>query len=135
MLIVVASGNIFRRELSSYILGEAGYEICEARTVEGLLSHLRARRPDLLLIDLQLEAGDPVAIVRAVRHVSAAPIIWITDQLGPRQPPRAEQGQAGLISWPFRGDELAAAVAASLAPTRPSIIDPQLRERYAGSTE
>lgn len=132
MLIIVASGNIFRREFSSYVLSDAGYLICEVRNLEGLLALLRARLPTLLLIDTQLGQADPAAALRAIRAHSAAPILWIADQ--PR-PGEAELCPSDVISWPFQEDELLATVVALLEGSGIDLADLGRRERYAGSSE
>jgi DNA-binding response OmpR family regulator len=133
MLIVVASANIFRREFSSYILGEAGYEICEARSAEDLMRALRANLPALILIDLQLESADSGVTLRAVRLLSDAPVLWIADPLHHRH--LGVRPAADVITWPFRGDDLSAAVAGLLGRVSSDPAEIKLRERYAGSAE
>lgn len=135
MLIVVASGNIFRREFSSYILSEAGYEVDEARSSQDLIAALHARPPALIVLDQQIDGADPAVTLRAVRLLSEAPIIWITGQEALRSLLMADQRPAELISWPFRGADLVAITATLLGRASADLVEPSLRERYAGSAE
>ncbi|MCG8351128.1 MAG: hypothetical protein MI924_25440, partial [Chloroflexales bacterium] len=59
MPIIVASNNVFRRELSSYILTEAGYTVYEAHNDTVLMNYLQYVQPALVLFDIVLgEAGN-----------------------------------------------------------------------------
>jgi DNA-binding response OmpR family regulator len=131
MLIVVASGNIFRRELSSYILGEAGYELAEARTAADLIAALRIRRAGVVVLDPQLEGADPAAILRAVRLLSEAPILWIADPLRSRPLLMVDERPSAIVSWPFRGDELLAAIASLLARASATLADVAPQQGFA----
>lgn len=134
MFFVVASGNIFRREFASYILSEAGHEVGEARTGESLLAALRERAPVAILLDLQLEGPDPAATLRAVRLLSAASILWIGEQRR-TDAPLVDERPGALVSWPFRSDELLAAVAAVLGRADISADALAPRAREVGSVE
>jgi DNA-binding response OmpR family regulator len=135
MRIVVASGNIFRREFSSYILAEAGYEINEARTAEELMGALRGDSPAALVIDHPLTGGEPAATIRAIRALSEAPIIWIGDPHRMRPLLMIDQRPAQAIQWPFRGEELIAAVVTLSARHAADLAALAHPERFAGSTE
>ncbi len=123
MVIVVASSNIFRRELASYHLAEAGHEVHEARTAEGLLDALRDRAPALAVIDQQIERDAPEATLRAVRQLGAAPIVWIADPERMGALPGDDGRPAAAVAWPFRGDELVATVATLLARDAEGLAD------------
>lgn len=135
MHIVVVSGNIFRREYASYVLSEAGYTIGEARTAEDLLAVLRGRLTAAIVLDLQLDGGDLAATLRAVRLVSAAPILWIGEPQRSRPLLMLDQRPGAIVSWPFRGDELLAAVAALLGRAGADATALAHRERHVGSAE
>ncbi|NTU80819.1 MAG: hypothetical protein HGA45_15810 [Chloroflexales bacterium] len=133
--IIVASSNIFRRELSSFILSEAGFAVQETRTIESLLNLLRADAPSLILLDAQIEGADPGATLRAVRLLSSAPIIWIAEAPQARALLLVDERPADAISWPYRADDLTGAVSALLGRASVALADPTGRERYAGSAE
>lgn len=135
MVIIVASGNIFRREFASYILSEAGYRIDEVRKAEALLAALRDRPPVAVVLDLQLEGADPAATLRAVRLLSDAPILWMGEPRRTSLLLAADVRPGALVSWPFQGVELLDAVAALLEGdgARPADLAP--RARQVGSAE
>jgi DNA-binding response OmpR family regulator len=135
MQLIIASGNIFRREFSSYILTEAGYEISEARTAEDLMAFLRSGAHAVIVLDQHLDSGEPAATLRAVRLLSEAPIIWIGDPLRSRPLMMVDPRPAEVIQWPFRGDELLASVVTLLGRNRASLTNLASRERYAESAE
>lgn len=68
-------------ELLEHSLRGRGYDFCGLHTGEGALQFLRARKPDLLLLDIMLPAQDGIEICRAVRADPALrelPIIFLT---------------------------------------------------------
>lgn len=135
MRVIIASGNIFRREFSSYILAEAGYEISEARTAEALMSILRAGTTATIVLDQHLDSDEPAVTLRAIRLLSDAPIIWIGDPSSVTPLVLLDQLPAESIQWPFRGDELSSAVAALLARSSAGLTKLAPRERQVGSAE
>lgn len=133
MRIVIASSNIFRRELACYVLSESGYIVDESHTVEALLTVLRAHTPGLMILDTQLESIEPSEILRAVRLVSDAPIIWMASAPQASALLLADDRPIDVISWPFRAEELTRAVNALLGRARATHDNPDLSRRYAGS--
>lgn len=100
MLIVVASNNIFRRELTSYTLLEAGHAIREIFDLHQLGQILGAEPPLLIIADISIaEAADVLGLVRA--H-SRAPLIWI----GRQGQVHVQDGAIITLDWPHRPDEL-----------------------------
>lgn len=133
MRIVIASNNIFRRELSCYILSEAGYRVDESHTIEALLNLLRSHAPTLILLDAQIEDVEPGEILRAVRLLSDAPIIWMTSGSQTSALLRVDNHPADSISWPFRAEELTRTVSSLLGRARATRDRPDLYQHYAGS--
>ncbi|MFV9505046.1 MAG: hypothetical protein AB4911_10835 [Oscillochloridaceae bacterium umkhey_bin13] len=113
MHIVVASANIFRRELSSYILSEAGYTLSEASSIASLMTNLRSHNVALLVLDTQLER-DPGLLIGAVRRLSVAPILWLGDHGLLRPLISADSQPSAALGWPYRADELTQQAAALL---------------------
>jgi hypothetical protein len=111
MVILVASNNIFRRELTSYTLIEAGHEIREIFELGQLQPLLGRESPMVIVADISI--AEPDVVLRAVRQYSSAPVIWI--------------GRAArflsldptflLLDWPHQPDELLACVARLRAPS------------------
>jgi DNA-binding response OmpR family regulator len=103
-VIIVASANIFRRELTSYLLADAGYSVREARSLAELSALLALDSPRALVVDTQLDGAQPLALALLVRELSEAPILWMADPdtLGPRlDAPSPHE----LTAWPFRSNQ------------------------------
>jgi DNA-binding response OmpR family regulator len=107
MYVVVASANIFRRELTSFVLGEAGYLVAEANSLHALLDQIGRREPSAIVVDAQID-GEPAAVRAAVRARSAAPILWLADPEQAR--PLLGDGRSAALGWPYLPDELRACV-------------------------
>lgn len=129
MLITVASGNIFRRELASYVLGEAGYQVDEARDLLALVAQLVITQPELLVIDLQLVANEPVLLKTVCVHTSA-PLLWIVPAPSARPPSPADERPSDQLVWPFASHELLRRAEQLLAYG----VTPPLRARQVGET-
>ncbi len=134
MLIVVASGNIFRRELTSYILGEAGYRVSEARDVTTLLATLVTSTPLAMIVDAQLGGEGPGLALTAIRQRSAIPLLWITAPEQARGPAAADAHPCDQLAWPYHPETLLERLAALLARAEAGLLGVP-RERYAGSAE
>lgn len=108
MEIVVASSNLFRRELSSFILSEAGYVVHEVNDSAALLQCLATTRPALLLIDDSLGGADAVNLAQSLRQrETAIPIIVLTSSSAVLNSVAiaADDGDAHL-DWPYQAEEL-----------------------------
>jgi DNA-binding response OmpR family regulator len=133
MLIVVASGNIFRRELTSYILSEAGYAVSEARDVASLLATLGDSAPRAMIVDAQLHGDSPGAALPAIRQWSDIPLLWLA---APEQPlPSADRRPSDQLAWPYRPESLLERLAALLARAEAGVLEGAGRERHTGSAE
>lgn len=104
MCIIVASDNLFRRELSSYLLAEAHYEVREACTSSDLLETLGLEEAHLLLIDHALaEAQNDLA--HRVRALTNAPILWLANRAHVSQTSTTSANE-DTICWPYSPPEL-----------------------------
>jgi DNA-binding response OmpR family regulator len=107
MHIVVASANIFRRELSVYVLGEAGHQVSEAYDIVGLLASLRHQAPDLLIIDTVIPGGDIPDLLPRLRALGPPPILWLAHSGRDAAAHLAMEGWPhDVIPWPYHPDEL-----------------------------
>jgi DNA-binding response OmpR family regulator len=98
MCIVVASNNLFRRELSSYVLSEASYHVYEASSSGSLLEVLHTNKPLLIVLDSSLDQATTV-LVEQVRTLSNAPILWLHNR-------EAATVEEGALHWPYNPNEL-----------------------------
>lgn len=108
------------RQLISQLLGQAGMTVRAAeRLVDGIQEAL-ARKPDIILLDLNMPDGDGLESCRALKalpELSDVPILLIT---GVRDAAPLDQarsfGACGVLNKPFTGPTLLAAVRRCAAP-------------------
>jgi DNA-binding response OmpR family regulator len=104
MDIIVASNNLFRRELSSYVLSEASYQVHEASTTSNLLEVLHEQPAALILLDSGLDQALSLLIDR-IRELSNAPILWLHNKSGDHETAVA-LAEDGALHWPYNPNEL-----------------------------
>ncbi|NJM06306.1 response regulator [Candidatus Gracilibacteria bacterium] len=106
-MIIVASSNIFRRELSIFTLAEANYRVREAANLGELLARINQASFALIIVDVQLDGLNVVELHELLRERTAAPLLWIG--------PAAMVGELGLserdplsgfVGWPYTPEEL-----------------------------
>lgn len=107
MQIVVASANIFRRELSVYTLSEAGHQVSEVYDIVGLLASVQHQPPDLLIIDTLIPGGDIPDLLPRLRAVSRLPVLWLSHSGRDAAAHRViDSHPSDVIPWPYHPDDL-----------------------------
>ncbi len=79
--ILVVEDQEDNRQILRDLLGNAGYDLVEAENGEQALAALGKRRPDLILMDIQLPIMDGYEATRRIRadpEMKAIPIIAVT---------------------------------------------------------
>lgn len=79
--ILIVEDNPMNRRLAQFLLRSRGYEVWEAVSVVEALALLRERRPDLILMDIQLPEVDGLEGTRRVKgraETRDIPIIAVT---------------------------------------------------------
>jgi two-component system, cell cycle response regulator DivK len=79
--ILVVEDNPVNMRLVRLILRTKGFEVNEAVTGHDALSKLRANRPDLILLDMQLPGMDGftlAAMLKSDAHTRAIPLVAVT---------------------------------------------------------
>lgn len=103
--ILVIEDNPANLELMMYLLRAFGHQPQEALTGEQGLALAQARKPDVILCDLQLPDIDGIQIARAIRanpDLSATPLVAVTAYAMSGDRERAlAQGFDGYISKPI----------------------------------
>ena len=105
LLLLVEDDRDTRSQLAD-LLSEEGYAVCEAEDREGGLEVLRARKPDLLILDYGLPAqADGADFLRTKAKEPAVASIPVILASGFVLPPEMD-GVVATISKPFNVDEL-----------------------------
>jgi CheY-like chemotaxis protein len=100
-------------------LASAGYTIATAYDAATAIGAARQSRPDLVLLDISLPAGDGFLVAERLRRnpsTCTVPIVFITASKQPGLRHRAAQlGAAGFLEKPFSGHALLELVAERLS--------------------
>ena len=117
-LILVVEDNELNLKLVRDVLQFAGFEVVEARTGEEAVERAAERRPDLVLMDLQLPGIDGAEAMRRLRACSPTrdvPVVAVTAFAMREDRERAlGAGFDGYVEKPFSPRELPAQVRAFL---------------------
>jgi len=109
-LIMHVEDNEYNRKIVRDLLSKNNYELVEAHNGEAALEALARRRPDLILMDVQLPKLSGLEVTRMIRANSTLaqiPVIAITSfALSGDDQPALEAGCNGYISKPFRPRDL-----------------------------
>jgi CheY-like chemotaxis protein len=103
--ILLVEDNPVNRRLAQFLLKSKGYEVWEATTVPEAFAVLKERRPDLILMDIQLPEVDGLT---ATRHLKAdpatqdIPVVAVTSYAMKGDETRAlEAGCSGYVTKPI----------------------------------
>ena len=122
MPIIVASNNVFRRELSSYILSEAGYTVYEAHNDAVLLSYLDHVQPALVLFDIVLAEANNFDLIYQIRQLRSVPILFIAKEAMLTKAHALVDNKADyVLSWPYQAEDLLARVRVLHNSARPGM--------------
>lgn len=107
------------RSLLVKALTGGGYRVRAASDGLEALKELEAARPDLLIVDVMIPELDGVALVKAIRahkHTSGIPVIFITAKSDPQSMIAGiNVGARYYVTKPFRVDDVLAKVERILA--------------------
>jgi two-component system cell cycle response regulator/two-component system cell cycle response regulator DivK len=116
--ILVVEDHPLNRELVVDILEAAGYTMLQAEDGIGLLEQVKAERPDLIILDLQLPAVDGLTLARQLKADPATksiPILAISTHAVPQVQAQARAaGCAGFLTKPLDTQEFVLTIARAL---------------------
>jgi two-component system cell cycle response regulator DivK len=104
-LVLLVEDNEVNRYLARFLLEHGGFEVVTASNGQEALDQARARRPDLILMDIQMPVMDGYAATRALKAdpaLQAVPVVALTAYAMPHERERAlAAGCAGHIEKPI----------------------------------
>ena len=102
------------REMVSFTLKGAGYDVVEANDGQMALNALTANKVDLVIADLNMPIMDGLALIKELRKLPAyrgIPIVLLTTESDDEKKKEAKlAGATGWITKPFKQDQLLAVV-------------------------
>lgn len=119
-LILHVEDNQYNRKIIRDLLSKHSYEIMEAHNGEAALDALARRRPDLILMDVQLPKLSGLEVTRRVRtdpSLAQIPIIAITSfALSGDDRLALDAGCNAYVAKPFRPRDLLEMIRGFLGP-------------------
>lgn len=116
--ILLVEDNVVNRRLAQFLLKSHGYEVWEAGSAPEAFATLVERRPDLILMDIQLPGMDGLAATRALKAdpaTHAIPVVAVTSYAMPGDEAMAlEAGCSGYLTKPIEKTRLLEIVAGVL---------------------
>ena len=117
--ILVVEDQEDNRQILRDLLGSAGYDLTEAENGEEALAAVARRRPDLILMDIQLPVMDGYEATRRIRtnpDLRSVPIIAVTSYaLAGDENKALAAGCDGYVTKPYSPRDLLAKVRTYLA--------------------
>jgi len=117
--ILVVEDQEDNRQILRDLLGSAGYDLTEAEDGEEAIAAVARRRPDLILMDIQLPVMDGYEATRRIRtnpDLRSVPIIAVTSYaLAGDEDKALAAGCDGYVTKPYSPRDLLAKVRTYLA--------------------
>jgi two-component system response regulator MtrA len=110
-LVVIADDEEDILTLVETVLSHAGFEVVKTRDGAQALAEIRARRPQLAVLDLSMPELDGLEVLRHVRadaELAALPVVLLTARAQETDVARGyAEGASKYVRKPFRPSELA----------------------------
>jgi chemosensory pili system protein ChpA (sensor histidine kinase/response regulator) len=107
---MVVDDSVTVRKVTSRLLERQGMTVIVAKDGVEAIALLRERRPDIILLDIEMPRMDGFEVARQVRHdegLAELPIVMISSRTGSKHKERAaELGVNRFLGKPFQENEL-----------------------------
>lgn len=115
--ILVVDDDAALAEMIGIVLRDEGFDPAFCADGDGAVAAFQSTKPDVVLLDLMLPGMNGIAVCRAIREFSGAPIIMLTAK-GDTQDvvDGLEAGADDYVVKPFNPKELVARIRARLRP-------------------
>ena len=125
-LILVVEDNLANQLLTTMVLNRDGFETAVADSAEDALVFIKARRPDLILMDVQLPGMDGLTFASTLRSVPEAagvPVVALTSHAMRGDRERAiAAGCVGYLSKPIDTRTLSDELRALIKQSQPASV-------------
>lgn len=135
LMAVVAEDDVDVRRAVAILLRQLGLEVREAGNGDETMALVKARRPDLLCLDLSMPVVSGYAVLRWIHddaELRTIPVVVVTGRFGLDDYATCrENGAAAVIEKPFRAKSLIETVRRLLelpGPGDPALVAPRAAE-------
>jgi chemosensory pili system protein ChpA (sensor histidine kinase/response regulator) len=112
--VMVVDDSVTVRKVTSRLLERQGMDVILAKDGVEAIGLLQERRPDVVLLDIEMPRMDGFEVARQIRHderLKRLPIIMITSRTGTKHQERAREiGVDRFLGKPFQENELLASI-------------------------
>jgi chemosensory pili system protein ChpA (sensor histidine kinase/response regulator) len=109
---MVVDDSVTVRKVTSRLLERQGIDVIVAKDGVEAMALLQERKPDVMLLDIEMPRMDGFEVARQVRHderLKDLPIIMISSRTGSKHKEHAAKlGVNGFLGKPFQESELLA---------------------------
>ena len=112
--VMVVDDSVTVRKVTSRLLERQGMDVMLAKDGVEAVAMLQERRPDIMLLDIEMPRMDGFEVARQIRHddrLSNLPIVMISSRTGSKHQERAQElGVNRFLGKPFQENELLATI-------------------------
>ncbi len=112
--VMVVDDSVTVRKVTSRLLERQGMDVILAKDGVEAVAMLQERRPDIMLLDIEMPRMDGFEVARQIRHderLANLPIVMISSRTGAKHQERAEElGVNRFLGKPFQENELLATI-------------------------
>ena len=120
--VMVVDDSVTVRKVTSRLLERQGMDVMVAKDGIEAVALLQERKPDVILLDIEMPRMDGFEVARQVRHderLSSLPIVMISSRTGEKHKQHAKElGVDRFLGKPFQENELLATIDELVKPAQ-----------------